>query len=123
MSGYQPDYYEILQVSPNAEQSVIEAAYRRLAREYHPDVNKNLDASERMRCLNEAFEVLGNPEKRAEYDRRRKTQTGGVRPQPPPASPPQQNSTKYSLRRLAAGGVVSLAVLAIVLWPIWGRSL
>lgn len=68
----QPDYYEILQVSPDAEQEVIEAAYRRLARKYHPDVNRDARAVERMRQLNEAFEILGDPAKRADYEAGRK---------------------------------------------------
>ena len=62
------DYYEILQVSPDAEQEVVEAAYRRLARKYHPDVNRGPAAADRMRELNEAYEVLGQPARRAEYD-------------------------------------------------------
>ncbi|MBI5054814.1 MAG: DnaJ domain-containing protein, partial [Chloroflexi bacterium] len=48
------DYYEILQVSPNAELEVIEAAYKRLARKYHPDYNESPDAVQRMQELNEA---------------------------------------------------------------------
>jgi curved DNA-binding protein len=62
------DYYDILQVTPNAEQEVIEAAYRRLARKYHPDVNRDPATAARMRELNEAYEVLGDPRRRAEYD-------------------------------------------------------
>ena len=61
------DYFGILQVSPDAEQEVIEAAYRQLARKYHPDVYSGPDAAQRMRELNEAYEVLGDPRKRAEY--------------------------------------------------------
>jgi DnaJ-class molecular chaperone len=67
----EPDYYEILQVHPSAEAEVIDAAYRRLARKYHPDVNTRVDASERMKQINAAFEVLGNSAARSEYDRRR----------------------------------------------------
>lgn len=62
------NYYEILQVSPNAETEVIEAAYRRLARRYHPDVDSTPGATERMRLLNEAYDVLHNPENRRSYD-------------------------------------------------------
>jgi curved DNA-binding protein CbpA len=62
------DYYAILQVHPEAEVIVIEAAYRRLAREYHPDVNKAPNAHERMVLINEAFEVLSAPETRRAYD-------------------------------------------------------
>lgn len=67
----EPDYYEILQVHPGAEWEVIEAAYRRLARKYHPDVNKDVEAEERMRDLNAAYEVLSNPIFREDYDQRR----------------------------------------------------
>src|SRR2546425_3566973 len=66
--AHKPGYYEILQVSPDAEREVIEAAYRRLARKYHPDVNRDPTAGERMQRLNEAFEVLSDPHQRAEYD-------------------------------------------------------
>ena len=65
------DHYEVLQVSPNAEPGVIIAAYRRLAQTYHPDVNPDPRAHERMRRLNRALEILSDPTKRAEYDRRR----------------------------------------------------
>ena len=67
----EPDYYKILQIDPGAEQEVIEAAYRRLARKYHPDVNKSPDAIQRMQQINVAYEVLRDPAKRAEYDRAR----------------------------------------------------
>jgi Leucine-rich repeat (LRR) protein len=62
------DYYQILQVHPSAEPEVIKAAYDRLARKYHPDVNQTSTASQKMKDLNEAFEILGNPEKKARYD-------------------------------------------------------
>ncbi|TEU11887.1 MAG: hypothetical protein E3J21_22510 [Anaerolineales bacterium] len=65
------DYYKILQIDPKAEPEVIEAAYRRLARKYHPDVNKSPDAVQRMQQINVAYEVLRDPAKRAEYDRAR----------------------------------------------------
>lgn len=65
------DYYKILQVDPEAEPEVITAAYRRLASKYHPDVNRATDAEERMRDLNKAYAVIGDPEKRLDYDRQR----------------------------------------------------
>jgi len=64
----EPDYYTVLQVSPDAEMEVIQAAYRRLAAKYHPDVDPSPGAVERMKLLNAAYEVLSNPEKRGAYD-------------------------------------------------------
>jgi molecular chaperone DnaJ len=63
------DYYEILGVSRTATQEEIRRAYRRLARQYHPDVNKSPDAEEKFKEINEAYEVLSDPDKRAAYDR------------------------------------------------------
>jgi curved DNA-binding protein CbpA len=61
-----PDYYEVLQVHPSAESEVIRAAYRTLARKYHPDVEGG--SSARMIALNDAWDVLGDPVRRAAYD-------------------------------------------------------
>lgn len=60
-----PDYYEVLQVHPRAEPEVIRAAYRTLARKYHPDLGGD---PLRMIALNDAWDVLGDPARRAEYD-------------------------------------------------------
>jgi tetratricopeptide (TPR) repeat protein len=62
------DPYEILGVSSDAPVSDIKRAYRDLAKKYHPDVSKSGDASRRMQEINEAYAVIGNPIKRAEYD-------------------------------------------------------
>ena len=68
------DYYEILQVHHAAEPEVIEAAYRRLLRMYHPDVNKSAEAHDKTVQLNRAYETLRDPTKRAAYDRQRGSQ-------------------------------------------------
>jgi curved DNA-binding protein len=62
------DYYQILGVPKNADQDAIKKAYRKLAREYHPDVNKSSEAEQKFKEINEANEVLSDPEKRKKYD-------------------------------------------------------
>lgn len=63
------DYYEILEVSREASASEIKRQFRKKAREYHPDVNKEQDAEERFKEINEAYDVLSDDKKRAHYDR------------------------------------------------------
>ena len=63
------DYYEVLGISRSASQDDIKKAFRDLARQYHPDVNKAADAEERFKEINEAYGVLSDTEKRAAYDR------------------------------------------------------
>ncbi|KKI98611.1 molecular chaperone DnaJ [Prochlorothrix hollandica] len=63
------DYYEILSVGRNADKEEIKRAYRRLARKYHPDVNKEPGAEDHFKEVNRAYEVLSEPETRARYDR------------------------------------------------------
>ncbi len=62
------DYYKIMGLDKNASQEDIKRTYRKLARKYHPDVNKSSDAEEKFKELGEAYEVLKDPEKRAQYD-------------------------------------------------------
>lgn len=63
----QEDYYEILMIDPDASQEDIEKSYRKLAAEFHPDVNKKPDAHEFMMKLNRAYDVLKNSDKRSAY--------------------------------------------------------
>ena len=72
----QRDYYEILGVKKSASDKEIKSAYRKLARKYHPDVNKG--STDRFKEINEAYEIIGDESKRKEYDSLRR-------------SPPKQN--------------------------------
>ncbi len=69
MSAAKRDYYEILGVPRHATQEEIKQAFRRLARQYHPDVSDDPNAEERFKEINEAYRVLSDPEQRARYDR------------------------------------------------------
>ena len=71
-----PDPYKVLQVDPEAEDEVIEAAYRRLAKKYHPDVAPGPDAQDRMVRINQAWEMLREPSRRAAVDRARARSAG-----------------------------------------------
>ena len=71
-----PDPYKVLQVDSEAEFEVIEAAYRRLARKYHPDVSPGEESQERMVRINQAWELLRDPTKRAAVDRARTRNSG-----------------------------------------------
>ncbi|NLJ87804.1 MAG: molecular chaperone DnaJ [Epulopiscium sp.] len=63
------DYYEILGIDKNASETDIKKAYRKLAKKYHPDANPgNKEAEQKFKEINEAYEVLGDPEKKAKYD-------------------------------------------------------
>ena len=121
------DPYKILQVDPEAEDEVVQAAYRRLARKYHPDLANASDAPDRMAAINAAWELIGEPAKRAAYDRERAaapnrpapagpsappptgtaaTATPGTppRPAPAPSRPPESVSPDWTAGRSSFGG-------------------
>ena len=71
------DYYQILGVSRDVDKDELKRAYRRLARKYHPDVNKEAGAEEKFKEINRAYEVLSEPETRSRYDRFGEAGLGG----------------------------------------------
>jgi curved DNA-binding protein len=78
------DYYQILGLTRGAEAAEVKRAYRRLARKYHPDVSKEKNAEEKFKELQEAYEVLKDPEKRAAYDQLGRNYRPGQQFRPPP---------------------------------------
>jgi curved DNA-binding protein CbpA len=122
------DPYKILQVDSEAEDEVIQAAYRRLARKYHPDLADTPEAAARMAAINAAWELIGDPAARAAFDRKRGTQKarpaegqpesgpgpGSTRPtepappgraEPPPTQrPPEVVSRDWTSGRSTEGG-------------------
>ena len=74
------DYYHVLGVKHNATAAEIKTAYRKLARQYHPDVSKSPNAEEKFKRATEAYEVLSDPQKRSMYDRFGRVGPGPVAP-------------------------------------------
>ena len=87
------DYYKIMGVERNATPEDIKRAHRRLARKYHPDINRAPEAEGQFKELGEAYEVLKDPEKRAAYDQVDPNSTGGQGFRPPPGWNPDFGSS------------------------------
>lgn len=97
-NAQEKDYYAVMGVQPSASAHDIKMAYRRLARKYHPDLNKEANAEQNFKDLGEAYEVLKDSEKRKLYDQLR-------------AQPKQQSDNAY-----AGNGAQAQA------WPEWGNE-
>jgi curved DNA-binding protein len=78
------DYYKVLGLERGATQDQVKRAYRKLARKYHPDLNKDAGAESAFKEIGEAYEVLGDPEKRSAYDQLGKNWKGGEEFRAPP---------------------------------------
>ena len=73
-----PNHYQTLGVSENASESEIKKAYRGLSLKYHPDKNNSSEAEKKMHEINDAYSILGDKEKKSQYDNQRKFQGGGA---------------------------------------------
>ena len=118
------DAYKILQVDPEADPEVIEAAYRRLARKYHPDVNRDADAGQRMREINAAFAMLSDADERGAYDARRAVAAVAVEPGAGAAAAPEEPARRRAPWGIAdilkavglvVAGTLAVAVLAALI--------
>lgn len=109
-----PDHYEVLGVDPSARHADVRAAYRRMMREYHPDLRPGDPGSEEMaRRITAAWGVLGRPASRAAYDRRRAASRAGSPPiRVPRGGPPAYSPEGAAYRR--AFDAASLKVAAVV---------
>jgi DnaJ-class molecular chaperone len=110
-----PDYYAVIQVDPRAERGVIDAAYRRLASRYHPDVDPSPGATERMKLINAAYEVLSDPSKRSAYDLSR-----AVAPRQPPHSQPRSSTPQVGFDWLSTIVVTGLMLALTAAGPRFG---
>ena len=101
----QRDYYEVLEVPRDADAAAIKKAHRKLARKLHPDVNKDdPKAPAKFQEVQEAYDVLGDPEKRRLYDQFGKSGVGGGGPGGRPGGPGAGGDPFEAFRRGAAGG-------------------
>lgn len=100
-----PSHYQTLGVKATADASTIKAAYRQLARAFHPDLNPSPEAEERFKAINQAYEVLRDPQKKAAYDARQK-QPAAAAPSRPvtPTAPPKATPAKAPASNKAAAG-------------------
>jgi curved DNA-binding protein CbpA len=126
----QTDLYAVLGVAPDCEDFVIQAAYRALMRRYHPDTNSDPEAAQKAQAINDAYAVLGNSQRRANYDSSRGTKSTGQRseersqgraqsgagpksPPPPPTPPENTEVVEFSEGRGLLASLAFLGFLAI----------
>ncbi|HEX6122469.1 MAG TPA: DnaJ domain-containing protein [Ktedonobacterales bacterium] len=115
----EPDYYAALGLTPAADEAAIRAAYRRLARRYHPDVAGPAGLP-RMRALNAAYAILGDPEQRAAYDQRHGF---AIAPSPAPSTPRPTPMPRAGSLRASAGPFQRIVTLDAPPMPVAALAL
>ena len=111
MASPSRDFYDILGVSRDASQEDIQRAYRRLARTYHPDVNKDPGAEDRFKDVSEAYDVLSDPQTRRRYD----AFGADFRQVPEDVDPETWRRARTGAGRAgAAGGLLNLPKWAVI---------
>jgi curved DNA-binding protein CbpA len=118
----EPDLYSVLGVSADAEDVVIQGAYRALIRKYHPDQYRGepAEGERRARALNAAYAILGDPEARARYDRERRAASAAGYAAASAGVPPRRRRTAGSLRAAylwTAAALIVLLALGLTLLP------
>ena len=136
------DHYAVLRVHPDAEPEVITAAYRSLARLYHPDRDRSPDAARRMAQINIAYDVLSDPDRRAAYDQSRQARMSQQAPRARRSYRPQQRrdpnqegydwtnvpgTTTVTVRSAGSGwgaccGCIALIVLIVIAVSMCGAA-
>lgn len=118
------NYYDILEISPTASEEVVRSAYKSLAKKYHPDTYNGSaeEATRKMTELNEAYEMLSNPEKRMEYDKKLKQQYTDSSAPPQrgtnnPTATAANNSPKKTESKEGGSGCLS-SIVGLLFWVI-----
>lgn len=118
------DYYQILQIHPDAGQEVMNGAYRSLVKRFHPDqyhTTRKSAMNDKMREINEAYQVLSNPITRADYDRQYERQSVRF------AASPKPRTFRQQLRSVLLWSLVSYLVLSLLIRPLlispWAKIL
>ena len=108
-------FYDILEVAERASQETIAAAYRSLCKRYHPDTNGgSLDATERLKEINEAYETLGDASKRRRYDESLRSGSQSKNAQPPPLSRSKRSGVGFHWRRSIVIRLVFCALASLL---------
>ena len=117
------DYYALLGVTPDATTAQIKSAYRKLAKQCHPDVNNSSDAAEKFREITEAYDTLTDPDRRRRYDRLHGTRTGAHAPSAGttsgPGTPGPATGTRTGNGSASGNGSQTASRILKVLEDIW----